>query len=83
MGMARQVDHGLAKILIEEHAGRILGAHILGEEASNMLHVVIGLMYKKGTLDDLVNMIYIHPALPEVVRDAARDAHRKLTSAVR
>jgi mycothione reductase len=74
MGMARQSDHGFVKLLIGRTDKKILGAHIIGDEASDMLHMVIALMYKNGTLDDLLNMIYIHPALPEAVRDAARDA---------
>ncbi|MDF7823030.1 dihydrolipoyl dehydrogenase [Pontiellaceae bacterium B12227] len=78
MGMARQSDHGFVKILIDRADKKILGAHIIGDEASNMLHMVIALMYKDGTLDDLLNMIYIHPALPEAVRDAARDARDQL-----
>ncbi|MEI6891347.1 MAG: dihydrolipoyl dehydrogenase [Pontiella sp.] len=78
MGMARQSDHGFVKLLIGRKDKKILGAHIIGDEASNMLHMVIALMYKDGTLDDLLNMIYIHPALPEAVRDAARDAREQL-----
>lgn len=78
MGMARQSDHGFVKILIAPGDKRILGAHVIGDEASDMIHMLIALMYKQGTLDDLLNMIYIHPALPEVVRDAARDARQKL-----
>jgi dihydrolipoamide dehydrogenase len=74
MGMARQSDHGFVKLLIGRADKKILGAHIIGDEASNMIHMIIALMYKGGTLDDLLNMIYIHPALPEAVRDAARDA---------
>jgi dihydrolipoamide dehydrogenase len=78
MGMARQSDHGFVKILIGRDNKKILGAHIIGDEASNMIHMLIALMYKEGTLDDLLNMIYIHPALPEAVRDAARDARKQL-----
>ena len=78
MGMARQSDHGFVKLLIGRADKKILGAHIIGDEASDMLHMVIALMYKQGTLDDLLNMIYIHPALPEAVRDAARDARDQL-----
>jgi mycothione reductase len=81
MGMARQSDHGFVKLLIGREDKKILGAHIIGDEASNMLHMVIALMYKDGTLDDLLNMIYIHPALPEAVRDAARDARDQLKKA--
>ncbi len=74
MGMARLSDHGFVKILIERKTRKILGSHIVGDEASDMIHMLIALMTKEGTLDDLLNMIYIHPALPEIVRNAARQA---------
>lgn len=74
MGMALLSDHGFCKILIDHKTRAILGAHIVGEEASDMIHVLIAFMSKQGTLDDLLSMIYIHPALPEIVRNAARKA---------
>ncbi|MDA0576758.1 MAG: dihydrolipoyl dehydrogenase [Verrucomicrobia bacterium] len=76
-GEARMLDHGLVKILIDRQTDRVLGAHIVGDEASNMLHLFIVLMKKSGTLADLLDMIFIHPALPEVARNAARDARRQ------
>jgi dihydrolipoamide dehydrogenase len=78
MGMARLSDHGFVKILIDRKTQKILGGHIIGEEASDMIHMIIALMTKDGTLDDLLNMIYIHPALPEIVRNAARKAREIL-----
>ena len=78
MGMALLADHGFCKILIETDSRKILGAHIIGPEASNMVHMLIAFMTKNGTLDDLLNMIYIHPALPEIVRNAARKAKAAL-----
>lgn len=74
MGLARQLDHGFVKLLFDRHTKQLLGAHIIGEEASDMIHMLIVLMHKQGGLDDLLTMIFIHPALPELVRDAARDA---------
>ena len=74
MGMALLSDHGFCKILIDRKTRGILGAHIVGEEASDMIHMLVAFMNKQGTLDDLLNMIYIHPALPEIVRNAARKA---------
>lgn len=74
MGMALLSDHGFCKILFCAKTKKILGAHIVGEEASNMIHMLIAFMNKDGTLDDLLNMVYIHPALPEIVRNAARNA---------
>ena len=79
MGMALRSDYGFCKILIERSTRKILGAHIVGDEASNMIHMLIAFMAKDGTLDDLLNMIYIHPALPEIVRNAARKAEIEFT----
>ena len=78
MGMALLADHGFVKILIERKTKKILGAHIIGPEASDMIHMLIAFMNKSGTLEDLLNMIYIHPALPEIVRNAARKAEAAL-----
>lgn len=74
MGMALLSDYGFCKILFERRSRRILGGHIVGPEASDMIHMIIAFMNKAGTLDDLLNMIYIHPALPEIVRNTARKA---------
>ena len=80
MGMALLCDYGFCKLLIERSSRRILGCHIVGVEASDMIHMVIAFMNTNGTLDDLLNMIYIHPALPEIVRNTARKAEAKFTS---
>lgn len=79
-GMVLLPEFGFAKLLFEKHSLKLLGAHIIGEEASNMIHMLIGMMTLGCTLDDLLNMIYIHPALPEIVRNAARDAKKQLPS---
>jgi len=78
MGMALLSDHGFVKILIERTNKKLLGAHIIGAEASNMIHVLIAFMNMNATLDDLLRIIYIHPALPEIVRNAARKAKAAL-----
>jgi len=79
-GLARVSESGFVKVLAEHSGGRLLGAHIVGEEASVMIHLFIAMMKKGGTVGDLMDMIFIHPALPEVARDAVRDAARKLGS---
>ena len=82
MGMALLSDHGFCKLLLCARTRKILGAHIVGPEASNMLHMIIAFMNKDGTLDDLLNMIYIHPALPEIVRNTARNAQAEFDKRV-
>jgi len=74
MGMALLSDHGFCKILVERKNRRILGGHIIGPEASNMIHMIIAYINMNATLDDMLRTIYIHPALPEIIRNAARKA---------
>ena len=81
-GLARGYEYGFVKILVERPTRRILGAHILGAEASDMIHLFIAMMKKEGKLDDLLDMIFIHPALPEIARDAARDANNQFADRV-
>ncbi|MFQ5620401.1 MAG: dihydrolipoyl dehydrogenase [Candidatus Nanoarchaeia archaeon] len=75
-GMARKPDHGFVKLLFDKKSRKLLGAHIIGDEASNMIHQLIYAMTFNAKAEDLLNMIYIHPALPEIVRNAVRKAQR-------
>ena len=52
---------------------KLIGAHIVGDEASNMIHMLIAFMVMGATISDMKRMIYIHPALPEIVRNAVRN----------
>jgi len=72
MGMAFQDNTGFAKILVDKKSGRILGCHIIGTDASTLIHeVVIAMKSGKGTIDNITNAIHAHPALSEVVQRAA------------
>jgi len=75
MGMALRSQEGFCKLLFDKKTKKLLGGHIIGEEASNMIHTVSAFMNMGATLDDMLRTIYIHPALPEVVRNAARKAN--------
>lgn len=77
-GMALMPHTGFVKLLFEKKSLKLLGAHIIGEEASNMIHMLITLIQMNGTLHDLLDIVYIHPALPEIVRNAARKAFQQI-----
>ncbi len=77
-GMARLPEVGLVKILVDKDSGKILGAHIIGGEAATMIHQLILAATIGATVEDLLRMIYIHPALPEIVRNALRTANKEL-----
>lgn len=74
MWSALRSESGFVKLLFDKKTKKLLWAHIIGAEASNMIHILIAYITMNAGLDELLNMIYIHPALPEIVRNAARKA---------
>lgn len=77
-GMARLPEEGLVKLMFDRDTKKLLGAHIIGDEAATMVHQLIMAMTLDATSTDLLRMIYIHPALPEIVRNAVRKAEVEL-----
>ncbi|MCH9632480.1 MAG: Mycothione reductase [Chlamydiae bacterium] len=74
MGMALQKEEGLVKLLFDAKTHKLLGGHVIGEQATTMCHMIIAYMNMEATLEDMLRTIYIHPALPEIIRNAARKA---------
>lgn len=72
MGMALRSDHGFVKILADRQSRKLLGAHIVGREASTLIHELIYAMRHGATTDDVLNTIHIHPALSELVPKAVQ-----------
>lgn len=80
MGMAlrSEQEEDVVKLIFCKQTTRLLGAHIMGREAASMCHQLILGIQLNATLADLLDMVYIHPALSEVVRNAARRAAHQL-----
>jgi mycothione reductase len=67
--MARKND--FVKVIVKRDTGKILGAHIIGPQASVLIQEIINLMYtEKQTFEPLNEAMHIHPALSEVVSRA-------------
>ena len=64
-------DDGFAKILTDA-SGRILGAHILGAHASDLIHEVAVIMQHDGNISEITTTVHAHPALSEILLAAAR-----------
>jgi dihydrolipoamide dehydrogenase len=62
---------GFVKILSEKESGRIIGAHIVGPHADDLIHQIAIAMKGKLTLKDLAEIISIHPSISEAVVGAA------------
>ena len=70
-GWALEDDTGFCKVLAERGTGRLLGAHIMGPEASIVVQPLIQAMSFGLTAHEMATGQYwIHPALPELVENA-------------
>lgn len=65
--------HGHVKLLANPLTGIILGAHIVGPEAAELIHELIAVMYFQGTVYDLVRMPHYHPTLAEIITYPAEE----------
>jgi len=61
---------GFAKILIDDESGEVIGAHIIGPEATELIAEIGMLQLLEGTNLELHGMTHAHPTLSEVVREA-------------
>jgi dihydrolipoamide dehydrogenase len=63
---------GLVKIVGEETYGEILGAHIVGNIACDMISEVVNVMALEGGYPELARIIHPHPTMSEAILDGAR-----------
>jgi mycothione reductase len=74
-GWAMADDIGFAKVLVDTETGLIIGAHVLGPQASSIIQPLIQAMQFDQTAEDVARQVfYIHPALTEVIENALLDA---------
>ena len=70
-GWAMEDTTGIAKIIVDDDTGLILGAHIMGPQASTLIQPVIQAMsFGLGAKEMAAGQYWIHPGLPEVVENA-------------
>lgn len=69
--LAMNEPEGMLKLLSEPNAGRILGCHVFGAHAADMVQEVSALMCRQTTVAQLRQMVHIHPTLSEIVLAAA------------
>ena len=65
---------GLAKVIADKAAGRVLGAQILSANASELIAEAVLLMELAGNAEDLARTIHAHPTMSEGLREAAHIA---------
>jgi dihydrolipoamide dehydrogenase len=72
-GRARAMRHteGFVKVLADAATDRVLGVHILGHGAGEMIHEAVVLMEFGGSAEDLARCTHAHPTMSEAIKEAA------------
>jgi NAD(P) transhydrogenase len=69
---------GILKILVHRETRKLLGVHILGTAATELVHIGQSFLALGGTLDVLVDTVFNYPTFAEAYKVAALDAYNKL-----
>ena len=78
-GQIRGDTTGRLKIIFHRETREILGVHIIGEGASELLHIGQAVMVLKGTIDYFVDNVFNYPTLAECYKAAAFNGLNKLS----
>ena len=68
--LAMDATDGLLKLLADAD-GKIIACHVLGAHAADIVQEVTALINSRATLDNLADIIHIHPTLSEILHEAA------------
>lgn len=71
--MALGVTEGLVKVVAEQKYGELLGVHIFGPYATEMIHEAVIAIKLESTVEELMSAIHAHPTVSEAVGEAALD----------
>jgi NAD(P) transhydrogenase len=64
---------GMIKLVFSPTDQKLLGAHIIGEQASELIHIASHVMMIGGTIEEFIRAVYNYPTLAELYKTAAYD----------
>jgi len=71
-------DTGLLKLLFHSHTRVLLGVHIIGEGATELIHIGQAVMAYQGKIDYFIDTVFNYPTLAECYKVAAHDGINRL-----
>jgi dihydrolipoamide dehydrogenase len=74
---AMRSTDGFVKVLADKVTDKVLGAHIIGPGAGDLIHEVAVLMEFGGSSEDLARTCHAHPTLSEAVKEAAMGVEKR------
>ena len=69
---------GLLKLLVSTDDRRVLGVHVIGSGATDLVHIGQAVMGGEGTIDFLLTAVFNYPTFAESYKVAALDAHNRM-----
>jgi dihydrolipoamide dehydrogenase len=69
--LAMEERDGQVKVIADAHTDRVLGAHIVGPRASDLIAELAFAIEMGASAEDIARSVHAHPTLPEAVREAA------------
>ena len=76
-------SHGMLKLLVHADDGRLLGVHVIGTGATELVHIGQTVMGFGGGIDYLVDTVFNYPTLAESYKVAALDASNRIRAVAR
>ncbi|MBI4949551.1 MAG: Si-specific NAD(P)(+) transhydrogenase [Deltaproteobacteria bacterium] len=70
--------HGMLKLLFDRDTRRLLGVHIIGEKASELIHIGQAVLNFGGPIDYFKDVVFNYPTLSEAYKEAALNGLNKL-----
>jgi dihydrolipoamide dehydrogenase len=67
-------EQGVVKLVVDADSGEILGGHIIGAGATELISAVALAMAAEATVDTLAVAVHAHPSVAELISEAARQA---------
>jgi NAD(P) transhydrogenase len=71
-------DTGMLKLLFHRHTRALLGVHVIGEGATELIHIGQTVMAYKGKIDYFIDTVFNYPTLAECYKVAAHDGINRL-----
>jgi len=64
---------GSIKLIVEKGTRRLIGAHMVGANVTEMIHETAVVIARQGSVDDIIHTVHAHPTLSEAIFEAAED----------
>ena len=69
---------GLVKTIFDAKSGRLLGAHLIGAEATELVQGFVIAMNLETTEEELMHTVFPHPTLSEMMHESVLDAYGRV-----